>query len=261
LIDLGSGYYEFWTYLEPIFLTEDGISLFGNTLPFDDVSEEIWRKVFIRLENKRNDEIRIRRYVHSRISNPRFELNIVSDFPAIFKEFENQTFRLLYRGTRDGFGASNFHAKCDEQSNTLVIILSTEGYIFGGFSPTAWDSTSSHKAYNTGKSFLFRLKNPRNSEPKIFPISEAGGIQFKFTVILHLVHVLVLLLIFMLQAIAIKTRRVTQVLDVTTRMTQELPRLKFSRDSSISKRKKLKFSQSVPKSASSHTVCISHRVA
>jgi hypothetical protein len=172
LIDLGSDYYEFWTYLEPVFLTEEGISLFGNILPFDYVSEDIWRKVFVRLENKRNDEIRIRRYFHSRLSNPRFESNIVSNFPSILKEFENQTFRLLYRGTRDGFGSSNFHAKCDQQSNTLVIILSTEGYIFGGFSPSAWDSSGSHKADNTGKSFLFSLKNPRNSEPKIFPISD-----------------------------------------------------------------------------------------
>jgi hypothetical protein len=173
LIDLGSDYYEFWRYVEPIFLTEEGISLFGNTLPFDDVNEDIWRKVFVRIENKPNDEIRLRRYFHSRISNPRFESNIVSDFPAIFKDFEKQTFRLLYRGTRDGFGASHFHAKCDQQSNTLVIILSTEGYIFGGFSPAAWDSSNgTHKSDNTGKSFLFSLKNPRNSEPKIFPISD-----------------------------------------------------------------------------------------
>jgi hypothetical protein len=169
LIDLGSDYYEFWTYLELIFLTEEGISLFGNTLPFDDVNEEIWRKVFVRIENKPNEDIRIHRYFKL---VPRLESNIVSDFPAIFKDFEAKTIGLLYRGTRDGFGGSNFHSKCDQQSNTLVIILTTQGYIFGGFSPVVWESsTGIHKADTSGKSFLFSLKNPRNSEPKIFPIS------------------------------------------------------------------------------------------
>jgi hypothetical protein len=49
--------------------------------------------------------------------------------------------------------------------------LTTAGYIFGGFTPIAWDSNSGDKADNTGKSFLFSLKNPRNTEPKIFPLS------------------------------------------------------------------------------------------
>jgi hypothetical protein len=52
--------------------------------------------------------------------------------------------------------------------------LTTAGYIFGGFTPIAWDSNSGDKADNTGKSFVFSLKNPRNTEPKIFPLSNAS---------------------------------------------------------------------------------------
>jgi hypothetical protein len=89
--------------------------------------------------------------------------------PQILKDFETKTWQLLYRGTRDGFGSTDFHAKCDEQSNTVAIILTTNGSIFGGFTPIAWDSSSGDKPDNTGKSFLFSLKNPRDSEPKIFP--------------------------------------------------------------------------------------------
>jgi hypothetical protein len=48
--------------------------------------------------------------------------------------------------------------------------LTTAGYVFGGFTPISWDSSSSYKTDNTGKSFLFSLKNSRNSEPKIFPL-------------------------------------------------------------------------------------------
>jgi hypothetical protein len=95
----------------------------------------------------------------------------VQTIPSIFKDFETKGWRLLYRGTRDGFGSSDFHSKCDQQSNTVTIILTTTGYIFGGFTPLAWDSSTGYKADNTGKSFLFSLKNPRNTEPKIFPLS------------------------------------------------------------------------------------------
>jgi hypothetical protein len=35
-----------------------------------------------------------------------------------------------------------------------------------------WDS-SGYKADNTGESFVFSLKNPRTTEPKIFPLLQA----------------------------------------------------------------------------------------
>jgi hypothetical protein len=171
LIDLGSDYFEFCCYIEPIFLTENGISLFGDTLPFDYVNGDIWHKLFVRLENRPDETIRLRRFLKSISSPKRLESTILQTIPQIFKEFEAKTWRLLYRGTRDGFGAVNFHSKCDEQSHTVTIILTTAGYIFGGFTPIAWDSSSGYKEDNTGKSFLFSLKNPRNTEPKIFPLS------------------------------------------------------------------------------------------
>jgi hypothetical protein len=174
LIDLGSEYFEFWCYIEPIFLTENGISLFGDTLPFDYVNEDIWHKLFVRLENKPDETIRIQRFLNSIPSTKRLESTILPSIPEILKEFETKTWRLLYRGTRDGFGSSNFHSKCDQQSNTVTIILTTAGYIFGGFTPIAWEFNSGYTADNTGKSFVFSLKNPRNTEPKIFPLSNAS---------------------------------------------------------------------------------------
>jgi hypothetical protein len=171
LNELGRDYYEFWCYIEPIFLTADGISLFGNSLPFDYVNESIWHNVFVRLVTKPDESIRKLRFVNSAPSVQRLESNIVQTIPSIFKDFETNSWRLLYRGTRDGFGTANFHSKCDQQSNTVTIILTTGGYIFGGFTPLAWDSGGAYKADNTGKSFLFSLKNPRNTELKIFPLS------------------------------------------------------------------------------------------
>jgi hypothetical protein len=53
---------------------------------------------------------------------------------------------LLYRGTEHGFRVSHFHNKCDGKPNTVTIILTTNGFIFGGFTPVAWNSNSASKA-------------------------------------------------------------------------------------------------------------------
>jgi hypothetical protein len=46
--------------------------------------------------------------------------------------------KLIYKATRDGFGSNDFHSKCDNQSNTFVIIKSTNGNVFGGFTEQNW---------------------------------------------------------------------------------------------------------------------------
>eukprot|EP00957_Ditylum_brightwellii_P175044 13327643-Ditylum_brightwellii.AAC.1 len=52
--------------------------------------------------------------------------------------------KLLYRASRDGWQASNFHAKCDNQGPTLTVIRTTGGYIFGGYCDTPWSSASGY---------------------------------------------------------------------------------------------------------------------
>eukprot|EP01119_Soliformovum_irregulare_P008067 TRINITY_DN2088_c0_g1_i4.p1 TRINITY_DN2088_c0_g1~~TRINITY_DN2088_c0_g1_i4.p1 ORF type:complete len:236 (+),score=61.45 TRINITY_DN2088_c0_g1_i4:14-721(+) len=63
--------------------------------------------------------------------------------------------RLLYRGSRDGFSASSFHTQCDAKGPTLVIVHSSAGKIFGGYSPISWSSETIFKA--TNESWLFNL--------------------------------------------------------------------------------------------------------
>jgi hypothetical protein len=65
---------------------------------------------------------------------------IISHFPEIFAEFLGEQFSFLWRGSRDGFGAKEFHRLCDGRANTLSVILDTEGTIFGGFAPVEWES-------------------------------------------------------------------------------------------------------------------------
>ena len=67
--------------------------------------------------------------------------------------------QLLYRGSRDGFKAQDFHEKCDRQGKTLVVVRSQKGNIFGGFSDIEWRSRN-HKVHDTArKSFLFVVRD------------------------------------------------------------------------------------------------------
>jgi hypothetical protein len=105
-----------------------------------------------------------------------FESLIVKDYPKILNDFENKVWKLLYRGSRDGFRASNFHGKCDNESNTLTLIETTKGFIFGGFTPLVWDSaTNGYKSDNSQKSFVFTLKNAGNIEPRTFKLSNGSN--------------------------------------------------------------------------------------
>jgi archaellum component FlaC len=108
---------------------------------------------------------------------------IISSFPEIFGEFRGKRFEILWRGSRDGFRAAEFHRRCDRHANTLTVILDTNGNIFGGFTPVEWESqvwngkdgdeSNCRKADPTVKSFLFTLKNPHNFPAKRFPLKTA----------------------------------------------------------------------------------------
>jgi hypothetical protein len=97
---------------------------------------------------------------------------IVPDFPKLFEDFKKKRFILLWRGSRDGFGAAAFHSRCDGYANTLTMILDTDGNIFGGFTPVQWElgATWKYKADPSLKSFIFTLKNPHNFPARRFAL-------------------------------------------------------------------------------------------
>lgn len=64
---------------------------------------------------------------------------------------------LLYRASEHGFSARDFHFRCDEMPDTLTIIKSSNGNIFGGFVDATWQSKSQYK--QSDKAFIFSLIN------------------------------------------------------------------------------------------------------
>jgi hypothetical protein len=102
--------------------------------------------------------------------NTIFDSLIVPEFPALFSEFAGKRFPLLWRGSRDGFFAKDFHDRCDRHANTLTLIEDTKGNIFGGFTPVEWESADKYKADPSLKTFIFTLKNPHNFPAKKFAL-------------------------------------------------------------------------------------------
>ncbi|CAF0794126.1 unnamed protein product [Adineta steineri] len=81
----------------------------------------------------------------------------------------NQTWELIYKATRDGFGADAFHSHCDNKGPTITIIQSNNNYIFGGYTSHLWTSDGSNGDDRT--SFLFTLTNPHNIPPTKYAIN------------------------------------------------------------------------------------------
>jgi len=99
-------------------------------------------------------ESRTHKFNSTIVSNQEMkDLMIMCRFPL------NQTWKLLYRATHDGFGASDFHRKVDNYSNTLTIIKSTNGNVFGGYTEQDWSGSCFKSDLNA---FIFSLKNSDN---------------------------------------------------------------------------------------------------
>jgi hypothetical protein len=64
---------------------------------------------------------------------------------------------LIYKASRDGFRAADFHRCCDNKGETVCVIHSTDGYLFGGYTDIPWTSSGYWKT--STKSFLFALRS------------------------------------------------------------------------------------------------------
>lgn len=80
---------------------------------------------------------------------------------------------LMYRATTDGWGANNFHAKCDNKRRLLTIIRSTSGHLFGGFSTEPFNSNVGFVTDSTA--FLYTLTNPHGVPPTKIPCTSPGN--------------------------------------------------------------------------------------
>ena len=77
----------------------------------------------------------------------------------------SNTWTLIYQATRDGFAVSTFHSKCDNKPNTLSVIRSSNGNVFGGYTEQSWSGSQQYKTDLSA--FIFSLINKQNKPLKM----------------------------------------------------------------------------------------------
>ena len=77
---------------------------------------------------------------------------------------KDKNVNLIYRGSRDGFGADKFHKKCDGFENTITVILSEHDKIFGGYTEVKWGTGKGHQS--DSNAFIFSVSQKFISEVK-----------------------------------------------------------------------------------------------
>jgi len=87
------------------------------------------------------------------------DLLTLCDFPITKK------WNLIYRASRDGLKASDFHLHCDNKPNTLILIKSENGNVFGSYTEQSWSDNDTWKADDN--SFIFSLINKDNKPLKL----------------------------------------------------------------------------------------------
>jgi hypothetical protein len=78
-------------------------------------------------------------------------------------------FKLLIRGSRDGFSPKKFHEICDNQPNTVTIIkVKYKNEILGGYNQIPWNSDlmmlNDDSSTTTKNNFIFSFKNKDNHD-------------------------------------------------------------------------------------------------
>ena len=73
--------------------------------------------------------------------------------------------RLIFKATKNGFSADNFHKRCDGFEGTLTVINTVDSFIFGGYTEALWSHSDTFK--EDMNAFLFSLVNKENSPIKI----------------------------------------------------------------------------------------------
>ena len=140
-----------------------------------------------RIENLENEIKEIKK-----ILNPEFNINRIKigNKSVIMKEDEFDLIHLaiksrlnkevkelkkLYQATIDGDGGINFHSRCDNIPNTLVLIKSAGNRRFGGFTSAQWSSPSSGEYKDDPNAFLFSL-----DKQKIYSYKKDGNAIYNY---------------------------------------------------------------------------------
>ena len=112
--------------------------IYFNTLYIidDDTEDKELEKYFLSLlaevEKEKSENSKSSFLPDSQIVNQQYDNKL--------KEWlgSDNNMKLLYRASEHGYSAKSFHNYCDNQGPTLIVIKSSEGWIFGGYTTQSW---------------------------------------------------------------------------------------------------------------------------
>ena len=112
--------------------------------------------------------------IDSKIIYKKKELDFLSSRLKIMKQFinKNNSYKLIFRATKDGELPKDFHEKCDGKDKTITIIETIEGIKFGGYIDNKWSSNEGW-VKDDENCFIFSLSlkkiyNPIKGESKYY---------------------------------------------------------------------------------------------
>ena len=93
---------------------------------------------------------------------------------------EGKELDCVYKATRDGWSAMNFHNAVDERGSAVVVVKSSSllgGKVFGGYNPAGWRSTDDYILSSSAFLWSTTTTIPSNNRMMIqkYPISSAGN--------------------------------------------------------------------------------------
>jgi len=83
----------------------------------------------------------------------------------------NVDLQCIYKASRDGWSAIDFHENVDSRGSALVVCLSKSGKKFGGYCPTGWMSTDDYVGSNAA--FLWCQQG---SDAVKYPVLQGGNV-------------------------------------------------------------------------------------
>jgi hypothetical protein len=131
--------------------------------------------------------------IDSKILIKKQEIVLITNRLRIIDKYKNKqiSYRLLYRKSKDGDQAINFHQKCDGVPKTISIFETVKGRKFGGYIDKAWSSNGGW-IKNDELCFIFsvdlmKIYNPVNGMDKYYFHKNYGPNFSEFGLYNHIV--------------------------------------------------------------------------
>lgn len=97
---------------------------------------------------------------------------------------QDWSWKLIYRGTEQGFCKEDFYEHCQDKGNTVVIVHNEEDRVIGGYTPCKWvynqDNDTKFAKDETLTSFLFVLR-PISQMMKLKTLRMDNAVSYRRT--------------------------------------------------------------------------------